>query len=191
MRWKPISESSRSSETRHARSAVQNQRSKDLPTATRCSELTYGGACTIFYDTMQQLQPSSFKRLLRRTLVVCVAICMVLTSSAFTISWGTRGCSSASETGVKADTQERVTHTCCCCREAPRCDCDLQEEDSPPLIDLAPSSTQSEQRPILSGYDVADSRAILGCLGGKMPSESFIFARAPATIYLLNLTFLC
>jgi hypothetical protein len=153
--------------------------------------LTYGGACTSFSVTMQKLQPSSFKSLLRRTLVVCVAICMVLVSAAPSISWGTRGCSSEPETQVQAGTHQKVMHTCCCCREAPRCDCDLQGEDSPPHIDLAPSSVQNEQRPILSGYAVAGSRAILGYLGGKMPSESFIFPRAPATIYLLNLTLIC
>ena len=152
--------------------------------------MTYGGACTIFYSAMQKLQPSSTKRLLRRTLVVCVALCMVLVSAAPSISWGTRHCASASEAGVKANTQERVTHTCCCCREAPRCDCDLKEEDSPPQIDLAPSSTQNKQRPILSGYATAHPSTLPGYLGGKMPSESFIFARAPSTIYLLNLSLL-
>jgi hypothetical protein len=152
--------------------------------------LTHGSACIRLGDAMQKLQPSSFKRVLRRMRVICIGMCIVLVSAAPSVSWGARHCSSEPGRQVQAEAHQKVAHACCC-GTASSCVCDVKGQDSPLHADLALSSPQNEQRPILSGYVLADSCAIPDYLDSKMPSESFIFARAPATIYLLKRTLLC
>jgi hypothetical protein len=153
--------------------------------------LTYRVACNRFSDTMLKGQPISKKTVLRGAIAVCLAISMLLVSSAPSTAQGAKSCCSESEAEANAGAHERVAHTCCCSHDGPSCDCDLQAENKSPPSDLAPSSTQIEQRPVLSDDGVAHSGSLPGHQSGKMPCASFVFARAPAFIYLLNLTLIC
>ena len=127
---------------------------------------------------------------LRKAFVICLAICMLVVYAAPSIAQDAKSCCSESEAGADARAHERVAHTCCCAHDRPNCDCDLQAEDKSPSNDLAPSSTQTEERSMLSDDGVARSGSFSDYQKGTMPCASFVFARAPAFIYLLNLTLL-